>query len=137
VKVFFDNCTAPVLAATLHGFISSSGHAAKHIKDLPCGRDARDEEWIAMLAAEPSERWIVVTGDARINKNRAERAAFRAAGLFGFVLAPAYQKTPMHQVASLLLWRWPEMEKLVELVGGAALYELPIHRSAKIRQLPV
>jgi hypothetical protein len=90
------------------------------------------------MLAEPSpERWIVVTGDARIAKNRPERAAFRSAGLFGFVLAPAYQKTPLHQVASFLLWRWPEMEQLVGLVGGAALYELPMNRSGKLKQLPL
>ncbi len=89
-----------------------------------------------MLAAS-DDRWIVVTGDGRIAKNKPERHAFRAAGLFGFVLAPAYQRTPVHQIASLLLWRWPEMEKLTALVGGPALYELPINRRSKIRQLPL
>jgi hypothetical protein len=72
-----------------------------------------------------------------IRKNKAERAAFRSAELSGFVLTPAYQKTPMHQVASFLLWRWPEMEQLFGLVGGAAVYELPLSRTSKIRQLPL
>lgn len=78
---------------------------------------------------------MVITGDYRIQRNKAERAAYQQAKLFGFVLAPAYQKTPTHQIASLLLWRWPEMEKLFELVGGAALYELPIGRSGKMKPL--
>jgi PIN like domain len=52
VKVFFDNCTSPVLATTVDGFIRSAGHSANHIKDLPCGRDATDLEWIEMLARE-------------------------------------------------------------------------------------
>jgi hypothetical protein len=43
----------------------------------------------------------------------------------------------MHQVASFLLWRWPEMEQLFKLVGGAALYELPMNRSSKIKPLPL
>ena len=71
------------------------------------------------------------------SKDKAERAAYRQAKLFGFVLAPAYQKTPIHQIASLLLWRWPAMEELFELVGGAALHELPIGRSGKIKPLPL
>jgi hypothetical protein len=137
VRVFFDNCTSPVLATTLHGFISQASHSAIHIKDASCGRNATDQEWIAMLAREPTQRWVVVTGDGRLAKNKAERAAFRAAGLFGFVLAPTYQKTPLHQVASLLLWRWPEMEQLVGLVDGPALYEIPMARSGKLRQLPL
>jgi hypothetical protein len=80
---------------------------------------------------------MVVTGDDRIRKNKAERAAFHAAELSGFVLAPAYQKTPINQVASFLLWRWPEMEQLFGLITGPALHELPMSRSSKIRQLPL
>lgn len=135
MKVFFDNCTPPVLAATLDGFIRSEGHSAYHIKDLPCGPHATDLEWIQMLASE-RRVWMVVTGDARIGKNKATRAAYRAAELSGFVLARAYQKTPMHKVASFILWRWPEMEQLFSLTG-AALYELPMNRSRKIRPLPL
>jgi hypothetical protein len=44
----------------------------------------------------------------------------------------ANQKTPMHKVASFLLWRRPEMEQLFRLVGGAVLYDSsyePIERN--------
>ena len=136
MKVLLDNCTSPVLATTLDGFVRHFGHAAHHIKDLPCGRHAADVDWIGMLGADLAT-WIVVTGDTRILRNPAERAAFRSAGLRGFVLSPAYQKTPLHQCASFLLWRWPEMEQIMNLVGGAALYELPMHRSSRLRQLPL
>jgi hypothetical protein len=136
VKVFFDNCTSPVLATTLHGFIQHLDHSAHHIKDLPCGRDASDIEWITLLAEKPGE-WMVLTGDDRIRKNRAEREAYRRAGLTGFVLAAAYQKTPMHQVASFLLWRWLEMEQLFHIVSGPALHSLPMNRKSKISQLPL
>ena len=137
MKILFDNCTSPILASTLNGFISAHDHVAIHIRDAPCGRNATDEQWIAMLGAEQIQRWIVVTGDGRLSRNKPERIAFRSAGLFGFVLAPAYQKTPLHQVASFLLWRWPEMEQLVGLVGGAALYELPMNRTGKLKQIPL
>ena len=89
-----------------------------------------------MLGAEKG-LWMVVTGDDRFRKNKAARAAFRSAELSGFVLTPAYQKTPMHQIASFLWWRWPEMRQLFGLVGGAAIYELPMSRTSKIRQLPL
>ena len=130
MKVFFDNCTSPVLATTLDGFIQNQGDRAYHIKDLPCGRHADDVDWIEMLAREPNI-WMIVTGDDRIRKNKAARSAYRAAGLSGFALARAYQKTPMHKVASFILWRWPEMQQLFGLVGGAALYELPMTRSVE------
>jgi hypothetical protein len=78
---------------------------------------------------------MVVTGDDRIRRNKAARAAYRSAELSGFVLARAYQKTPMHKLVSFPLWRWPEMEQLFRLVGGAALYDLPVNRSSKITRL--
>ena len=137
MKIFFDNCTSPVLASTLHGFAASANHTAIHIKDPACGRRATDVEWIAMLASDTTHRWVVVTGDIRLSKNKAERAAFRSAGLFGFVLGSAYHKTPLNQVASFLLWRWPEMVQIVGLVGGAALYELPMTRSGRLKQIPL
>ncbi|WP_202311087.1 PIN-like domain-containing protein [Mesorhizobium sp. L-8-10] len=48
MNVLFDNCTSPVLATTLHGFIQHFGHAAYHIKDVPGlsnGRHSADLEW--------------------------------------------------------------------------------------------
>jgi len=135
LKVFFDNCTPPVLATTLHGFVQKDGHAAYHIKDvpgLPRGRNSADVEWIELLK-KSSERWIFISGDRRLLKNAAERAALRSAGLHGFILAPGYQKTELHHVASLLIWRWPELLKITELVAPPAMYEIPMQRGSKLR----
>ncbi|MBA1158926.1 hypothetical protein [Microvirga mediterraneensis] len=137
MKVFFDNCTSPTLATTVDGFVQHYGHSASHIKDLPCGRNAKDVEWIKMLGEDKSETWIIVTGDTRIQKNPAERAAFRQAHLRGFVLAPAYQKTPLNQQASFLLWRWPDIEQFVKLTSAPFLFEVPMSKSSRIKQLPL
>jgi PIN like domain len=139
VNVLFDNCTSPVLAATLDGFIRSDRHRAFHIKDVPGlihGRHSTDQEWIAHLRRAP-EPWVFITGDGRVLKNAAERAALRSAGLHGFVLASAYQKTPLHQVAATLVWKWPDIERITELVAAPAMHEIPISRSGKLRPLPL
>ena len=120
----------------MDGFVRHRGHEARHIRDLACGRDASDLDWIRFLTENGAD-WIVVTGDGRIARNKAERAAFREAGLRGFVLAPAYQKTPINQQASFLIWRWPDIEQLLAIVGGAALYTLPMARGSKIELLPL
>ena len=83
------------------------------MSDYGFGQDTEDEEWITRLGEDKPTDWIVVTGDKRITKNKAERAAWVKAGLRGFVLAPAFQKTPVHQQAALLLWRWPAMETFI------------------------
>lgn len=138
MKVFFDNCTQPVFASTLHGFIRHEGHSAFHIRDvpdLPRGRHSTDLEWIDLLRQAP-ERWMFITGDRRLVKNPAERAALRSAGLHGFILASGYQKTPPHQVASLLLWKWPELLQITDLLGAPTMHEIAIQRGTKLRQLP-
>jgi len=139
LNVLFDNCLAPLFATTLDGYISHLGHRAFHIKDvpgLPRGRHSSDLEWIEHLRAA-NEIWIFISGDGRVLKNRAERAALRSAGLHGFVLAPAYQKTPRNQVAATLVWMWPDIERVTELLAPPAMHEIPIGRRSKLRQLPV
>lgn len=135
MRVFFDNCTSPVLAETLNGYLRHRSDSASHIRDLPCGRHASDLDWMAYLAGT-GDNWLVVSGDKRIQKNKAERAAFRQAGLKGFVLASGYQKTPIHQQASFLIWRWPDIDGLLKL-APPFLFEIPMHRQAGFRQLPV
>lgn len=139
MKVLFDNCTAPLFASTLNGFISHYGHEAIHIGDvagLPNGRHSTDVEWIEYLRASP-EVWTFISGDGRILKNPAERAALRSAGLHGFVLAPGYQKTPLNQVAAVLLWHWPEMIRLTEILAAPSMHEVPMKRITKLRSLPL
>ena len=72
MNVFFDNCTSPVLATTLHGYLTHRGHSASHIKDLPCGRNASDIEWMAYLHST-GEPWLVGDGDHHILARRDPR----------------------------------------------------------------
>lgn len=139
MKVLFDNCTSPILATTLHGFIQHQGHSATHIRDvvdLPNGRHSKDIEWIDFLRRS-NDAWMFISGDGRILKNPAERAALRSAGLHGFIPAAAYQETPMHQVASILIWRWPEVIKITELIQPPSMHEIPINKNSKLRPLPL
>tara|TARA_Y100000815_G_scaffold238759_1_gene233247 strand:+ start:86 stop:505 length:420 start_codon:yes stop_codon:yes gene_type:complete len=137
VNVFFDNCTSPVLARTLDGFISNFDDRAFHIGDIsgmPNGRNASDLDWIRFLKSS-NTHWIFISNDRRILKNSAERIALRAAGLHGFVFAQGYQKMPTHQAASNLIWRWPDIVHITELVQAPAMHEIPVSRGAKLRSL--
>ena len=139
MRVFFDNCTSQVLATTLDGYIRHDGHSAYHIKDipgLPRGRHSSDEEWLTLLGEAP-EVWMFITGDGRLLKNPALRAAVRGAGLHGVVLAPAYQKTPLNQVASVVLWKWPELLQFHELMRPPSVTELSMNRATRLRSLPL
>lgn len=139
MKVFFDNCTTPVFATVLDALIRPDGHEAHHVRFMPgfgFDHDTPDVEWITKLG-EDNAVWIVVTGDHRIRKNKAERAAWIRAGLRAFVLAPSYQKTPVHQAASTLLWRWPDMEQFISRAAPGSMFELSINRKTGFESLVV
>jgi hypothetical protein len=125
VRLFFDNCTAPILADTLDGFLKHLGHEAMHLRDN-FAPNTPNVEWITSLA-RVQQTILVITGDARIQRNRAERVAFRSAMLRGFVLSPAYQSTPHHITASVLIRRWPDIHDMVARVEAPFLYLLPIN----------
>lgn len=138
MNVFFDNCTAPVLASTLNGFISHYGHLAVHISnipELPNGRHSPDLEWIDFLRRD-SRVWIFVSADTRVLKNAAERAALRSAGLHGFITAKGFQKMPVEKLAGSLVLRWPEIFKITEIVAAPAMHEIPVTGS-KLKPLPL
>jgi len=138
VNVFFDNCTAPVLASTLNGFISHYGHSAVHISsmaELPNGRHSSDLEWIEFLRRD-SRVWVFISADTRVMKNAAERTALRGAGLHGFITAKGFQKMPLEHLAGVLVQRWPEIFKITELVAAPAMHEIPV-KGSKLRPLPL
>lgn len=139
MNVLFDNCTSPVLASTLDGYIRHFSHRAYHLSDnhsLGVDRHCKDEDWINAIRSD-NRRWAIVTGDDRIRKIAILRAALRQAEIQGFVLAPAYQKSPLHKNASVLVWKWPEMEQQLSLVQGPALFELSINYRPGFKSLPI
>lgn len=135
MNILFDNCTSPVMASTLHGFIRSDGHHALHIRDLPLSHPT-DIEWINYLAGTKQE-WLVITGDQRIRKNRAEAQAFRNASLRGVILASSYQRTPMHRCCSVIVYQWPNLFDTVKKFEPPFMIEMSINYNGRFKQLSV
>jgi hypothetical protein len=123
------------MASTLNGFIQSDGHEAVHIRDLPLEHPT-DVEWIEYLS-QTGDEWLVVTGDQRIRRNRAEAQAFRRAHLRGVILASAYQKTPMHRCCAVLVHQWPNLFETVQKFDPPFMLEMSINFSGRFKQLPV
>ncbi|MER8860599.1 hypothetical protein NKI09_23565 [Mesorhizobium sp. M0757] len=90
--------------------------------------------WIGQLSTEG--RWIVISGDRRITRNKVEYAAFRSSRLVGFFLSKGLYKAPVVKQMERLLALWSTIEKQSEIVAGGAMFELPI-KSTRIEQLKV
>lgn len=139
MNIFFDNCCSPKLAQTLDGYLRETGDRAWHIRDcsdagLSLPRYATDEAWMGALAQDPRE-WIVVTADGRIAKNKAEREAYRKAGLKGILLLPQFMKHPVHEQAAKLIWRWPEASETLDRFHPPVLIGLKPGWTAKFETL--
>lgn len=139
MNVFVDQNLPPVLATTIDGFIRHDGGRAFHISEcpgLPTGKRSTDVEWISFLRTAPG-LWIFLTADKRLIKNPVERSALRAAGRHGFVLAPGFQSMPLHQRASILIWKWPDIVKIVDLTTPPTMFEISVGRSGKLQSLSI
>jgi hypothetical protein len=88
VKVFFDHNVSHVLAEALQALFVNEHEIVALEKKFP--RTIADIDWITALNQEG--HWIVISGDLRITRNRAERLVFQSSKLTGFFMAPALKK---------------------------------------------
>jgi hypothetical protein len=131
VKLLFDHNISPRVARAIHALLSGSGEAVA-LRDK-FEASTPDEEWIAAIDTEGG--WSVISGDLRITKNRAERAAWMQTSLVGFFLEPALLRLdPLQQTARLLLWL-PVLERQLALIKGPALFALPLRSTSRLRQI--
>lgn len=87
-EYFFDHNLSPALAEALQPLFRDE-HAIIALKHK-FNRTISDVDWIRALHAEG--HWIVISGDLRITKTKAERSVFQASNLTGFFMAPALKK---------------------------------------------
>ena len=89
-------------------------------------------DWIAALSSEG--RWIIISADRRITRNRAEYNAFRNSNLVSFFMSRGIYKSNLVKQAARLLALWEPMVELASRMAGGAMFELPM-TSSRIKQL--
>lgn len=104
MKFFMDCCISNKLTKALQVIAESNGCEIKHLTDkFP--RDVKDEYWITCLAKEGD--WIIVSGDPRIARGRAEKKAWEESGLTAFFFGGGFaDKNIWTQAKELFSW-WP------------------------------
>ena len=130
MNILFDHNLSPRLARALHALLSDS-HTITALRDkFPS--DISDIDFIQALSREG--HWIVISGDYRITRNKAERQAVQQSRLTGFFRAPALKKAPVLKQLERLCVLWENMISVAEATEPGALFELPV-KSARVRQL--
>ncbi|MCQ0090935.1 hypothetical protein FGD77_04235 [Roseovarius sp. M141] len=130
MKVMVDENLPPAMAKALAALFAGK-HEIIHLRQK-FGPGVKDTEWIASLTSEG--HWIIISADRRIAKNKAEQQAFKGSKLVGFFLAPGLQKAKLTKQMERLMALWETIEKQAELVGGGAMFEIPM-KSTKLNQI--
>lgn len=120
MKVIVDENLPPAMAKALAALFVAD-HRIVHLRDL-FGPNVTDLEWMRELNREGG--WIVISGDRRISRNKAEQAVFRASRLIAFIFAPGLQKAPLVKKMERLMAMWARIEQQASLVGGGAMFEI-------------
>ena len=130
MKILLDNNLSPRIARALNALFEPD-HEVVSLRDkFP--PDTSDAALIDALRREG--RWVIVSGDRRITRNRAHAAAFRDSKLIGFFLSKGLYKSTVQKQAERLLALWESMELVAGRVEGGAMFELPM-RSTRLRQI--
>jgi hypothetical protein len=130
VKVFFDHNMSPVLARALRELFKNQ-HEITFLTEK-FDRRVKDVEWISVLSREG--RWVVISGDRRITRNRSEYQAFRNSRLIGMFLSKGLSKASVVKQMERILALWQNIETISESVDGGALFELPMTTN-RVRQI--
>jgi hypothetical protein len=130
VKVLIDENLPPALARALDALFNGD-HEVVHLR-ARFGPGVKDKDWIEQLSAEG--RWIVISGDRRITRNRVEYSAFRNSRLVGFFLSKGLNKARVVKQMERILALWDAIETQSGIVAGGAMFVLPM-KSTKLEQL--
>ncbi|MEN0115358.1 MAG: DUF5615 family PIN-like protein [Agrobacterium cavarae] len=130
MRVLIDENLPPALARSLSALFAGK-HEIVHVRER-YGPGVTDLQWISELSAEG--KWIIISGDRRITRNKAEYNAFRASNLVGFFLSKGLYKSPLIKQMERLLALWHTIEAQTALVQGGAMFELPM-TSTRLKQM--
>jgi len=91
-------------------------------------------EWIKVLAADDPP-WVIISGDGRILKNKAELIALKEARLTYFCLSRQLMHMKIYEQAWKFIKAWPDIlenakgttPRIYEISGGAGLKVERIH----------
>lgn len=107
MRFFFDRCIAPKYVAALKELAEIQGYPLVGYAEVFDEDNVKDVEWIEALSVESD--WVIVSGDVRITRGKAERKAWRESGLTGFFFADGWAaKQFWKQAADMVHW-WPSI----------------------------
>lgn len=124
---FFDRTFSPKLSRALSALgVDTVAHVERF------GPDTLDEVWIPDLQ---STDWVIITGDTRIRKKRAEALALQASGLTALFLFPTFSNWTLWSQAAWLVQHWPSIDAFVQQSQRGTMARIERSGAAKVSPL--
>jgi len=132
VRFFFDNCVSSNLVEALRCL--DKRHQLVHHREK-FDPDTPDPIWIGALAQEGD--WIIVSGDPRISRGQAERAAWIESRLTAFFCGDAWgSRKLMTQASEMLRW-WDDIIELSKKAAQGSGYLLEFKTKEPTQIYPI
>ena len=100
-------------------------HTIQHHDDV-FRKTTSDVDWMKELAGR-EDRWLVISGDLRILKNKAEAPVLRSSGLSFFALMAGWININLHEQAWKLVKVWPLVLETAEKVQRPTVFQIPVN----------
>lgn len=122
MKVLFDHNLSPRLARCLQALMGEDYQILALRDKFPM--DITDVDLIQTLSKEG--KWVFVSGDRRITRNKSEKSVFKTSKLIGMFLSSGLYKAPVLKQAERIIALWGTIETVSSSVSGGAMFELPM-----------
>lgn len=122
MRLFADNNVAPRFIEALERLVRPvDGIVLTHLQSkFP--RSCNDVDWLRALGNEGG--WVILSGDMRITRNRAELAVWRETGLPAFFIDEGWMRRQFWaQFLELVRW-WPGIVRLGRSAQPQAAWKL-------------
>ena len=131
MKFFFDRNMSVYLARMITAL--ERDHTIQHHDEDPRFQTTTpDTEWISVLGKD-RPTWVVISGDGRILRNKAERSALREAKLNFFCLSKQWMHAPKYEFAWKFVKVWPDILENAKLMSSyQCVFEVTGGKSLKI-----
>jgi hypothetical protein len=122
MRFFFDRNMSPRLAQMID--IYDREHSVRHHdEDSRFTPRTADVDWIRVLASDGDPPWIVLSGDGRIARNRAEAAVLNEARLTFFCMSKTWMSMSFHEYSWKFIKLWPEIVERAK-VSSPRIFEV-------------
>lgn len=131
MRFFFDNCISGNITEAVKILARIQDYEIAHLREkFP--EDTQDVLWIRALAEEG--RWVIVSGDPKISRDKAERAAWHESGITAFFFGEPFGRMSFWKQAEAVVRWWPDIVLMARRAPEGCGYLVPV-KGKKIKMI--